>query len=121
MAGMSDREVIGAALLVERLRRRQGELQALSDSARESRAPVELDQTKVGRLSRMDALQNQAMAQEAERRRRLEGQRIAAALQRLEDGEYGYCVACGEAIVPARLDLDPAVPTCIGCASGGGR
>ncbi|MDP6344773.1 MAG: TraR/DksA C4-type zinc finger protein [Alphaproteobacteria bacterium] len=108
---------IGA--MAERLRARRDELRALSDGARDSRRPVELDQQKVGRLSRMDAMQDQAMAQEAERRRMGELQRIEAALGRIDEDEYGYCLRCGEAIAPARLDLDPAVPTCVGCAGAG--
>jgi DnaK suppressor protein len=113
-AGESDRDV---AELAAMLQARQVELRALSDSARESRQPVELDQSKVGRLSRMDAMQDQAMAQEAERRRAGELQRIDAALERLKSGDYGYCVSCDEDIAPARLKLDPAVATCINCAS----
>lgn len=77
---------------------------------------VELDQTRVGRLSRMDSLQRQAMAQEAERRRKLELQRIDAALERLDTDEYGYCLTCGEKISVKRLELDPAVTVCIECA-----
>jgi DnaK suppressor protein len=107
--------------LSARLLARQAELHALSDSARDSRKPVELDQSKVGRLSRMDAMQDQAMAQESERRRSGELQRIEAALQRLEGGDFGYCVSCDEAIAPARLELDPAVATCIDCAARGRR
>ncbi|MDP7548812.1 MAG: TraR/DksA C4-type zinc finger protein, partial [Alphaproteobacteria bacterium] len=76
---------------------------------------------KVGRLSRMDAMQDQAMAQESERRRMGELQRIEAALERLTGGDYGYCVSCEEAIAPARLELDPAVATCIECAGRGRR
>ena len=110
---------IGA--MAERLRARRDELRALSDGARDSRRPVELDQQKVGRLSRMDAMQDQAMAQEAERRRAAELQRIDAALGRLKSGDYGYCVNCDEDIAPARLKLDPAVATCINCASRGRR
>jgi DnaK suppressor protein len=83
----------------------------------ESRKPVTLDQTSVGRLSRMDALQNQAMALETERRRILDLKRIDAALKRLEGGDYGYCVNCGDEISPKRLEFDPAIPTCIDCAS----
>ncbi|MCV3270443.1 TraR/DksA family transcriptional regulator [Roseobacter sinensis] len=80
---------------------------------------VTLDQQAVGRLSRMDALQNQAMAQAQARRRQAERQRIRAALQRLEDGEYGYCTDCGEEIAPARLVSDPATPRCLDCTRGG--
>ena len=80
------------------------------------RGVVVLDQTSVGRLSRMDALQNQAMQQETERRREIELQRIDGALKRLESEEYGYCVSCGEEILPKRLDMDPATPVCVDCA-----
>lgn len=81
------------------------------------RAPVELDQTSVGRLSRMDALQVQAMAVAGRQRRELERRRIEAALRRVEDGDYGYCVRCGEPIPERRLELDPALPTCVGCST----
>jgi len=80
------------------------------------RGVVELDQTSVGRLSRMDALQNQAMQVETERRREIELQRIDAALARLDSDEYGYCVSCGEEISPKRLDMDLATPVCVDCA-----
>ena len=60
----------------EQLLARRVELQAVMDSASDSAKPVELDQTRVGRLSRMDALQGQAMAKETERRRGVELQRI---------------------------------------------
>ena len=112
--GENDRDL---AELSKMLRVRQADLRALSYGARDSRKPVELDQSKVGRLSRMDAMQDQAMAQEAERRRVGELQRIDAALARLKSGDYGYCVSCDEDIAPARLKLDPAVATCINCAS----
>jgi len=82
----------------------------------DERGVVELDQTSVGRLSRMDALQNQAMQVETERRREIELHRIDAALARLDNDEYGYCVSCGEEIPPKRLDMDPATPVCVDCA-----
>ena len=102
-----------------RLIARRRELLELAENSAESRKPVELDQTRVGRLSRMDALQNQAMSLEAERRRKVELQRIEASLKRIEEGDYGYCVACGEQIPLRRLELDPPLPTCVTCASHG--
>ncbi|MCJ8191821.1 TraR/DksA family transcriptional regulator [Sphingomicrobium aestuariivivum] len=81
------------------------------------RAPVELDQESVGRLSRMDAMQVQEMAKALEQRRKDERARIDAALERIEVGEWGYCLACGDEIAPARLAHDPSVPHCIKCAS----
>ncbi len=99
-----------------RLKARRAELLRLGETSAEGRRPVELDQTRVGRLSRMDALQDQAMSLETERRRQLELQRIDSALARLAEGEYGYCVNCGEEIAARRLELDPAVPICVDCA-----
>ena len=68
----------------------------------------------------MDALQSQAMAAEVERRREAELARIDTALERLQEGEYGCCVSCGEAIAPKRLELDPAIPVCVNCAERAG-
>ncbi len=99
-----------------RLIERRAELLAISEASAESRKTVELDQTMVGRLSRIDALQSQEMALEQERRRAVEVKRIEAALKRIEDGDYGYCITCGAEIPLKRLELDPAVPTCVDCA-----
>ncbi len=100
----------------KRLLERQAEIEALIGASAESRDVVELDQTRQGRLSRMDALQGQAMAQATNERRRLELKKIKAALKRMEDGDYGYCVSCGEDVEPKRLEFDPAAPLCMDCA-----
>jgi DnaK suppressor protein len=100
------------ALLAER--------ESLNETARtsaESRKPVTLDQQSVGRLSRMDALQMQAMAVASDRRRQVRLQQIEAALGRIEEREFGYCVVCGYEIEEGRLKNDPAMPSCITCAS----
>ena len=104
------------ARLVERL---EG-LRTASEATAQSRKPVELDQTTVGRLSRMDALQVQAMAKATERQRLAEIQRVQGAIERIDEGEYGACVMCGDDIAEKRLAVDPTIPTCIACASGAG-
>ncbi|MEQ8949299.1 TraR/DksA C4-type zinc finger protein [Parvibaculum sp.] len=101
------------------LRAELDELRAQSETSAQSRAPVTLDQQSVGRLSRMDAMQAQAMAQATERRRLARIKQVEAALKRIEDGEYGYCLTCGEEIEAKRLATDPAAPLCIGCSRGG--
>lgn len=93
---------------------------ALRDAAAGGNADanvVELDQQRQGRLSRIDALGAQAMTREAQRRRREAVQRCDAALQRIDDGDYGRCLHCGGAIDPRRLEFDPAAQLCIDCAS----
>ena len=82
------------------------------------RAAVELDQQSVGRLSRMDALQRQAMAQAISRRRGNRDARITAALARIDAGEFGYCIDCGDEIETNRLMIDATLPTCVSCARG---
>ena len=91
------------------------ELRALSDDTRQSRAPVTLDQQSVGRLSRMDAMQQQSMNLAKEERRAQRLAILAAALKRIDQNEFGYCLKCGEDISPARLDVDPAVTLCVAC------
>ena len=92
------------------------ELAAVDAEAKAASATVELDQQRVGRLSRMDAMQQQEMAKASVRRRTLALARIDAALKRIDDGEYGECLHCGEWIAPARLRVDPAATLCIQCA-----
>ena len=114
---MTDRKDIDVAALKTLLLSRREELQALVEATGEASRPVELDQTRVGRLSRIDALQSQEMAKETERRRTVELNRIDAALQRIDAGDYGYCVACDEEIAAKRLEQDPATPLCVDCAA----
>ena len=86
------------------------------EAGREAEQTVELDQTSVGRLSRMDAMQGQAMSKESGRRREVSLQKIAAALRRMESGDYGYCLTCEEDIALQRLEFDPTATLCIDCA-----
>lgn len=113
MTGLNDARI---AVFRRRLMADLAELDARDAAGAESRRPVTLDQQSVGRLSRMDALQQQAMAKATAARRSGQRQRIAAALARMDDADYGYCTECGEPIPLGRLDLDPTVPTCVSCA-----
>ena len=90
-------------------------LETLRENASPSRAPVELDQQSVGRLSRMDAIQKQNMELATEKRRQIRMQVIGSALKRIESGEFGFCVICDEEISPQRLEFDPAISCCISC------
>jgi DnaK suppressor protein len=78
--------------------------------------PVNLDQSRVGRLSRMDAMLQQEMAQAAARISSNEERRIRVALDRMASGDFGYCILCDEEISEGRLRVDPSALTCIACA-----
>lgn len=82
----------------------------------ETTSTVTLDQTCTGRLSRMDALQNQAIAVAGKARAELQLRLIEAALKRIENDDFGYCMECGEPINPKRLEIDPTSLYCIECA-----
>lgn len=95
------------------LREELEEVQATGAKAAEV---VELDQARVGRLSRMDALQAQSMSVETTRRRELQLRRVGAALQRIDIDDFGMCAQCAEPINPARLEFDPTATLCFDCA-----
>ncbi|SFD55173.1 transcriptional regulator, TraR/DksA family [Thiohalospira halophila DSM 15071] len=99
------------------LERERAELVADQAERRDAEATVELDQQRQGRLSRMDALQGQAMAKASAERAQQRLRLIDAALVRIEEGEYGLCRECDEPIAPARLAADPAAALCIDCAA----
>ena len=114
---MSERSDLDLVQVRAALEAERDSLDDLSDATEDERRPVELDQQSVGRLSRMDAMQVQAMAHAVEGRRRQRQAQIAAALKRLDEGEYGYCVVCGEDIPIKRLKVDLTAARCVDCAS----
>ena len=86
-----------------RLAARKREIEELSALSEDARATVMLDQQAVGRLSRMDSLQQQAMAEAQERQRQRDLVRIEMAERRIKDGDYGYCLECDDEIPDGRL------------------
>lgn len=100
-------------------------IEAAMVQADASAGTVVLDQSSVGRLSRMDALQQQAMA--TGMKARLVSRRLAlqAALERIAAGTYGLCCQCEGAMEVERLGNDPAAVFCAECMNArelhGGR
>lgn len=99
-----------AILVVERTR-----LERVTARTRAS-GPVLLDQTSVGRLSRMDALMNEGLAQSSEARAGVELAQVYDALSRFERGTYGSCLECHSPIPFARLVVMPESRTCARCS-----
>lgn len=93
------------------------DLRKQSAATAADRRPVELDQQSVGRLSRMYALQMQAMAKAVEQRRKARIVSLEQATRRMADDEYGFCANCGGGLIgERRLAIDPASPKCVNCA-----
>jgi len=95
---------------------------SLTDSS-DSADTVELDQSRMGRVSRNDALQQQQMAKAGIRRVEMRLQRVEAAIARYDDdpGEYGRCPDCAEDIDIRRLKAFPESIFCVACAQERGR
>jgi DnaK suppressor protein len=79
--------------------------------------PVQLDQQAVGRLSRMDSLQNQHLSQSLRERELARHGAIRSALARIRKGTFGICTGCGTEIAPGRLFVVPEVEHCPACAA----
>ncbi len=102
------------SLLREALLGLRDELGDLLQSTGQSARPVDLDEP-IGRLSRMDALQQQSMAVANRQGAQLRLNQVEAALLRLERDEYGDCLGCGEEMSLARLQIRPEAPFCVDC------
>jgi DnaK suppressor protein len=81
----------------------------------EAMRPVELDQTAVGRLSRMDSLQNQGLTRNLQAREAVKLSLVHAALARIDAGSYGACTECSADVPYDRLLIFPEAPTCSAC------
>jgi len=99
-----------------KLLKMKSELETLELSSKASTETVVLDQSSVGRLSRIDAMQGQQMALESQRRRKIQRLQINAALSRIENNDFGYCPTCGDEIAEGRLLFNPAVIYCVNCS-----
>lgn len=78
-------------------------------------ATVELDQSSVGRVSRMDAMQQQAMAQAERQKITMKLKAIKSALKKISSDDFGYCEQCDDLIQLARLKVKPETPYCLAC------
>ncbi len=103
--------------LRNRLTRRRDDLGRQLAQSEDATRPVRLDQQSVGRVSRIDAIQQQQMAIAGKTQTTQQLRRIEQALQRIETGEYGNCLQCGEPVAYARLQVQPEAGLCLTCQS----
>ena len=99
--------------LEEKRRDLENQLQIGDDAAQ----PVSLDQQSVGRVSRVDAIQQQQMALAGREQAAGQLRQVVQALQRIDDGVYGICLRCDEPIAAARLQAQPYARLCVACQS----
>lgn len=114
MSHLTDPQI---AELRDELERQLAKLEKSMTVTDEALKPVELDQGAVGRVSRMDSLQNQEIARGLREGESVKLALIQAALRRLTAGTYGVCTACGGDVALGRLFVFPEAGTCTSCGS----
>ena len=101
----------------DELRRNLARLERSMKTNGNGRTP-EIDQSAVGRLSRIEALQNQGMTQNIQERERVQLEQVLKALERLDAGTFGFCTDCRGPIRFERLLVFPETLNCAACGSG---
>ena len=89
-------------------------LEELLQLTKEGSRPVELG-TPIGRLSRMDAIQQQQMTKAGRATLEIKLQQVRASLEAYRKGNFGFCRSCEEPIGYPRLKARPEAPFCLSC------
>lgn len=100
--------------LTDTLNGLRAKLEQLMIQTREGIRPVDLDQP-IGRLTRMDAIQQQSMTAANRRSHDVRLRQVSQALAALDRDEYGYCRKCEDPIGYPRLSARPESPYCLQC------
>jgi len=90
------------------------ELNEILTQANDAEKTVDLD-LPIGRLTRMDAIQQQKMEEAGRNQSKLRLGQVNTALRMYQEDEYGYCRKCEEPIGYARLKAKPEAPFCLDC------
>ena len=90
------------------------ELEQLLELSKSGSKPVSLEEP-IGRLSRMDAMQQQQLVKANRRQHEARLLQVQAALRRIEDETFGECRRCEEPIAPSRIEARPEAPFCLDC------
>lgn len=121
MASVDDLTDTQLQALTQKLQALRLELEQSLTTGAAAAKPVELDPSTVGRLSRMDAIQQQKMAEASRRNLQMRLGQVGVAIEALQRDEYGICRSCDEPIGYRRLDARPESPFCVQCQGRMGR
>ena len=98
----------------QRLTAAKAQIHALMNQTSQDSKPVDME-LPIGRLTRIDAIQMQGMAQLNRQQLDIRRRQVDAALACFDKGTYGLCRQCGEPISFERLDVLPESPFCLSC------
>lgn len=74
-------------------------------------------ENSLGRISRMDAINNKSVAEAALRNKKKKIAQMKLALSNIDKEGFGTCENCKRPIQPARLIYMPESTKCVNCAS----
>lgn len=77
--------------------------------------PIEPD-CAIGRVSRMDAINNQSISQSQLAKKLLQKNGLEAALDNMDQDDFGKCINCGQAIQLGRILIMPESRKCVNCS-----
>ena len=92
------------------------EIEQYLEKTEESAEAVSPDKS-LGRLSRMEAMQDQQLMLEARRRKKMQKVAVQSALKRIDHGQFGTCIFCGNLIPEDRLEVAPESSSCVNCSA----
>lgn len=101
--------------LKKQLKQIEHDLEEQLSISKSAAGVVTLDQTSVGRVSRMDAMQQQSMAVSTREKSNRRLQKVRLALKNMETGDYGFCKKCDDLISSPRLFAQPEANLCLSC------
>lgn len=78
--------------------------------------PVSPDNA-IGRLSRMDAINNRAVNERTLNSNKNKANKLRKALEKLDDPDFGICIICKKPISVGRLTAMPESDKCVNCAN----
>ncbi len=102
-------------VLKEKIARKIAKLHKDVEELSELTRPIGPDNA-IGRVSRMDAINNRSINEAALRKKRLQLNKLTEALKSIDQPDFGVCIKCGAAIQPERIMLMPESKVCISCA-----
>ena len=76
----------------------------------------EAPDSAIGRVSRMDAINNRSINEAGLRKKKLQLSKIDEALKLVDSPDFGKCIKCGKIIQPARILVMPESKVCVNCA-----
>lgn len=103
------------ALLIQQIEQEIIKTESLIAEYKDMSKPVSPDDA-IGRLSRMDAINNKSITEAALREAETKLKSLKQVLSKVNDPDFGLCIKCRQPIPPGRILIRPQSQYCVNCA-----